>query len=153
MMESEFGLSKFDYQEDFIRDWWSRKKAFYGSKSSGKTTLLLCELNRFLRNGFKCVWFSPTLQEARKMEDQYAELFGERADVDKETYFNSPKLSKGEYDVVLMDEFQNSSVEEQVKNIESSNVMFVRASICTSSRKTPPIITKKFDFLDSVYRE
>lgn len=156
MIQEEFGLEEYEHQEEFLRDWWSPKKAFYGSRRSGKTTVLLCELNRFLRNDMDCLWVSPKMGMAERAKTDYNTLFGKRPDIKIASYDTilDGKIRGTMYDAILMDEFQETALETYTDNIAPMNPMFVRASVCTSSLTNPNhYLNDEPGFFDSVYRE
>lgn len=134
-MKDEFpSLEEVEHQKDFLRDWWSPKKLFIGSRGSGKSELMLSELRRFGRHGFSCALFAPSRTALDSLEDRYYSRFGEHNPYKTFSYFD---LSNGgvrgyKIDVVIMDEIQKISLEDINREILPMSPAFFRASACRS---------------------
>ena len=135
-MKEEFPqLEQREYQKQFLDDWFSRNKLFRGEKASGKTTIMLCEAKRFDDAGFDVLFLSNSNQMSIFGKTMFQNLFYEVPEFD---FGNYRALSKGNfmgnrYDVVILDEFQNITLEEYNRFISPMQPKFMRASACISS--------------------
>jgi superfamily II DNA or RNA helicase len=125
-MQDEFPELEYkNYQDKFLSDWWSRKKLFKGMRQSGKTTLILCEMNRFLNRGMDVLVLAPRQRQAIDIKRRYEDHFGEVPDCDISSF--ASKLLGHKYDVVLVDEAQEMKM-ETFHDIQSLCPMFIRLS-------------------------
>ena len=144
-MQDEFpDLEYKNYQDEFLSDWWSRKKLFKGLRQSGKTTLILCEMNRFLNRGMDVLVLAPRQRQAMELKRQYESQFGEVPDCDISSF--ASKLLGHKYDVVLVDEAQEMKM-EMFDEIRSLRPMFIRLSA-----QQHEVRDEVESFCDSVYR-
>lgn len=134
-MKEEFPqLEQREYQKQFLDDWFSRNKLFRDERASGKTTMMLCEAKRFDDAGFDVLFLSDSNRmKIGKMKFQ--NLFHKFSKID---FGNYRALSKGKfmgynYDVVILDEFQNITLVEYNRFIAPMQPKFMRASACMSS--------------------
>ena len=134
-MKEEFPqLEQREYQKQFLDDWFSRNKLFRGERQSGKTTMMLCEAKRFDDAGFDVLFLSD-LNRMKLGKMMFQNLFHEFSKID---FGNYRALSKGNfmgynYDVVILDEFQNITLEKYNRFISPMQPKFMRASACMSS--------------------
>jgi predicted AAA+ superfamily ATPase len=160
-MIKEFpNLEERGYQKEFLRDWWSQNKLFRGKRQVGKSTLMLCEARRFSECGFDILFLSPSKQMSKILQKQYQELFGERPTFD---FGNYTALGKGNFrgfrkDVVILDEFQNISLETYNHEIAPMNPKFLRATACISDMNSVHYLRDagtegEIALFDSIYEE
>ena len=135
-MKEEFPqLEQREYQKQFLDDWFSRNKLFRGGRQSGKTTMMLCEAKRFDDAGFDILFLSDSVQMSQYVKQMFKQLF----DTSHEINFGNYKaLDKGNfmgynYNVVILDEFQNITLEQYNRFIAPMQLKFMRASACMSS--------------------
>lgn len=159
-MDKEFPqLDEVDYQKEFLSDWWSESKLFRGNRQSGKSTLMLCEAKRFSDCGFSTVFFAPRQSMAEHLKREYQGLFSEQPTFDFESYHTLGNRGyKGfQKDVVILDEFQETSFETYNREIAPMNPSFVRASACKSSMDIHWLQNAKsgnnIAFFDSIYED
>ena len=132
-MNKEFPqLEERDYQKEFLSDWWSELKLFRGDRQTGKSTLMLCEARRFSECGFDILFLSSTKGMSSHLKKEYQRLFGEHPTFDFGNYHG---LERGNIrglrkDVVILDEFQNITLETYNREIAPMDPKFVRASAC-----------------------
>lgn len=156
MMDQEFPeLKDHNYQEEFLSDWWSRKKLFKGKRQCGKSTLIISELNRFEKHSFSAVVIAPTMDQARRLRDRYHERFGSHARADFLSFHTAVDGVRGmKVDVVLIDELQETTFDKVNSIIAYTGPLFVRATAC-KSRFDDHHYLKDEDgdsgFFDSVY--
>jgi superfamily II DNA or RNA helicase len=149
-MNDEFSELEYkNYQNEFLEDWWTRKKLFKGMRQSGKTELLLSELYRFQSRNFDCLVIAPTERQFRQIENRYIDRFEQHANCD---FTSKGRLQNGSvrgyrYDVVLVDEIQETGLKSIQYEVDPMDPMFLRATSCISSNKD---INE--DYFDSVYR-
>lgn len=144
-MEDEFPEMEYkNYQDEFLSDWWTRKKLFKGMRQSGKTELILSELNRFLKKGFDCLVLAPTQRMANDIKERYQKRFGEIPNCDIHS-FKFHDIRGYNYEVVLLDELHRIEFDYIQNQIGPMNPMFIRA--CGSSSVDEEVIS----FFDSVY--
>lgn len=135
-MKEEFPqLEKREYQKQFLDDWYSQNKLFRGERQSGKTTLMLCEAKRFADADFNVLFLSGTDRMSLHVKEYFRQVFGEIPDIDFGSY---SALIKGNFmgyhfDVVILDEFQNITLEQYNRFIAPMQPKFMRASACMSS--------------------
>ena len=139
-MNKEFPqLEERDYQKEFLSDWWSESKLFRGERQTGKSTLMLCEARRFSECGFDILFLSPSKEMSVHLKSQYQQTFGEMPKFD---FGNYSGLQRGNIhglrkDVVILDEFQNITLETYNREIAPMDPKFVRASACKSTMASP----------------
>lgn len=149
-MNDEFPELEYkNYQNKFLEDWWSRKKLFKGMRQSGKTELILSELNRFQARNFDCLVITPKQIQSDQLNARYIERFGQQPTCD---FASKGSLKNGSvrgyrYDVVLVDEIQEIGLENIRYKVDPMDPMFIRACSCISS-----IGDINEDYFDSVYR-
>jgi thymidine kinase len=131
-----------------LSDWWSPKKAFVGTRQSGKTELLLSELRRFERYGFSCAFIAPRWPMMHEIEGRYADRFGEKMTCTTASFrdVKSSRLRGRLFDVILIDEMQHIEMKHINREILPFNPIFLRATIDRAS-------TDYVNFFDSVYYE
>lgn len=159
-MQNEFPFLKHhNYQNEFLSDWWSRKKLFIGKRRSGKTTLILCELRRFLNRDMDCVVLVPRRMDQKRIFRSYEDFFGEKPDCEVRSFSEVRKgyLRGRRCDVVLLDEAQELAFEEFSAKVLPMDPMFVRFCACKSSMDNIHYLLdqdgeSKEGFFDSVYR-
>lgn len=132
MIEEFPQLDYIERQEEFLADWWSARKLYRGDRKSGKTTLMMCEARRFKECGFDVIFVTPSKSHSKHLELEYQNIFGEMPLFDLETYDSIERgVLRGTYaDVVILDEFQNISLETFNREIQPMKPAFVRASAC-----------------------
>lgn len=150
-------LNETETQEAFLEDWYSPWKLFQGERATGKTTVLLCELNRFVRNRYgQILVIAPTYQSVERFFHLYNEIFDEeehtsflRENVKFSSSLDSIRGRRS--DVVLVDDLHNMHG-RVLEEIQPMNPDFVRASVWLGeidseyTREDPPQF-------HSVYRE
>jgi len=144
-MQDEFSELEYkNYQDEFLSDWWSRKKLFKGMRQSGKTTLILCEMNRFLNRGMDVLVLAPRQNQAMNIKKRYQNHFGEVPDCDITSF--ATRLKGAHYDVVLVDESQEMKM-EMFDEIRSLRPMFLRMTSDQSG-----VGEQVESFCDSIYQ-
>lgn len=148
-MTKEFSQFDFDnrqLQRDFLADWWSERKLFIGDRTSGKTTMLLLEAERFLRNNFSVCYFAPSLQKTKEFNKVFNHTFNQHFTGD--TISSIPNLRGRKYDVILIDEFpRKNDNNDLINQVLMNSPHFIRAS--SNIGGTHP---KNYrDIFDSVY--
>ena len=131
MMEDEFPMFEHrDYQNEFLKDWWTPKKLFKGERQCGKTTLLLCELRRFENHGFDTAIVTPTYNTTNYFVREYEDTFGEKLDCVKTTYDKFENETRGLHiDTVVMDRFGQTTFDKISSSMPVLDPMFVRAAV------------------------
>lgn len=127
---SEWPLEFEEWQKPFMRDWWTPRKAFFGPRTSGKTTMLLCDMHRFLNASFKTVFICKNRSKVKKTEEFYKKLFGGWGDFDTATVsgVKNGGLRGGEYDVVFIDDIDRVDFETVNIHILPLNPYYIRAA-------------------------
>lgn len=129
MYEEFFQLSPLEKHEEFLRDWWSPRKLFRGPRGSGKTTMMLCEANRFIRNDVSLVYLTPTRKELDMQKEVYRGRFGERMLCDFATYENMErKLMGRDYNAIIADGLQETTFNKFLEAQMSVDPIYIRAS-------------------------
>lgn len=125
-MEHEFPTLEYrEYQNEFLKDWWSLKKLFRGSRASGKTTMMLCEYRRFRSAGFNCILISHSRRNCKEL---YNNLFGERFPARIHKHNNLESMRGRNCDVAIIDGIQNITQSELDQYILPQNPLYIRAS-------------------------
>ena len=155
-MEHEFPqLGEMEDQKEFLRDWWSPKKLYKGNRASGKTTMMLCELRRFERAGFSCLFLAPTNPMLDSAKRAYSDLFGEHITSETGSYYGlgNGEFQGNKFDVIIADEFQDVSLEIINREMNTLSPLYIRASACMNSMNNLHYLAgeKGDSFFDSVY--
>lgn len=154
-MQDEFPMLEHrDYQNEFLKDWWTPKKLFKSNRQEGKTTVLLCELRRFEEHNFDTIVLTPTQNQTNYLVKEYQNTFGEMPTAKKSTYNRFEKECRGShFDAVIMDNFGKTSFDKVSPFISTANPFFVRASVDRSNIHNIHYLNKEDGngFFDSVY--
>lgn len=156
-MEKEFPeLEFFEYQNEFLSDWYSKKKLFYGKRQTGKSQLLRCEGYRFLQSGMNGLFLTTNKRMARDQENHFKSFIDAPSlDVDFESYGLLKGVRGKHYDFVLLDELQSaSSISDVARVIEPMDYMFLRATFCKSQTSLSAFFPDGdgSTFFDSIYK-
>lgn len=155
-MEDEFSELDFhNYQNEFLEDWWSPKKLFIGSRQAGKTTLINSELRRFSKNHMNSLVISTSHHSSRMVSQRYIERFGENPKADFKTASEvRDGFHRGNtYDAVLIDEAQQMEINEIIRLVHETNVLFLRACACKSMGNHHDLMEEYgSDYFDSIYK-
>jgi len=130
-MQDEFPMLEHrDYQNEFLKDWWTPKKLFKGERQCGKTTLLQAELKRFEDHGFDTIIVTPTINTANYFVKEYQSTFGERPTAETVTYDRFEEETRGkQFDAVIMDRFGQTTFDKISPSMSALNPLFVRAAV------------------------
>lgn len=155
-MKKEFPqLEVREDQKEFLADWWSPRKLVKGRRGSGKTALMISEARRFSESGFDILFLSPTRKTLRNIKDQYQNRFGEMPTFDLKTFHDleKHKLRGMRYDVMILDEIQETAFNNISHELEPMDPMFYRASACKGKYHDVHYLNKEqgSGFFDSVY--
>lgn len=155
-MEHEFPELNFqNYQNEFLEDWWSPKKLFIGTRQAGKTTLILSELNRFIRQNMKSLVLADTHATTQQISERYSERFGEIPNADFHTFSQiRDGFHRGsKYDTVLIDEGQRMELDRIKRLVGETECLFLRVCACKSMMNGGHVLMRDgSDYFDSVYR-
>lgn len=131
-MSDEFPfLEEIPAQRKFLDDWVTPRKLLKSKRGRGKSTMMLCEANRFFRNDFKVVHLSPTEEAVERNKKFYYQLFNEKPLFEM---FSYSQLLRGEIRgrhaaVVVADEFQELEFDDFTQEVLPMDPLFVRASV------------------------
>jgi hypothetical protein len=130
-MQDEFPMLEHrDYQNEFLKDWWTPKKLFKGKRQCGKTTLLQAELKRFEDHDFDTIIVTPTINTANYFVKEYQNAFGERPTAETVTYDRFEEETRGrQFDAVIMDRFGQTTFDKISPSMSMLNPLFVRAAV------------------------
>lgn len=146
-MENEFPCLEYrEHQNKFLSDWWSSKKLFKGDRRSGKSTLIMCELNRFTNRGIDCVVIAPTRSDCNQLKNRYGELFGKHPPDVFYSLSSKHGLRGLRPDVVLIDDADVLETADYHQYIAPMNHHFLR---CASTHHG--CFPEQSNFFDSIY--
>jgi hypothetical protein len=152
---SEFPqLEEIEYQQEFLRDWWSPRKLFRGGRRSGKTEMMISELWRFRNHNFDTVLLAPKAENIRRIKERYKERFGQRLLCDSYSMTGIENITRSSlrYDVVIADEMQHLSFEKLQQYILPLDPFFLRgAAAAEDVDMTQYLSDGDDDFFDAVY--
>lgn len=156
MMKNEFPMLQHDeVQNEFLKDWWTRKKLFKSNRQRGKTTVLLCELKRFMDHNFDTIILTPTKRQSKHFVKNYKDLFGEVPVVQRSTYDRFEREFRGSshVDAVIMDNFGETTFDKVSPTVTGLNPIFIRASVDNENIHNIHYLNDEdgSGFFDSVY--
>jgi superfamily II DNA or RNA helicase len=157
-MEKEFPeFNHNNYQQEFLEDWWSRKKLFKGTRQSGKTTLILMETKRMIRSDMDCLVLVPTQSQIGTMKQTYQKIFGSipLADFASFSDLRDGYYTGSKFDAVLIDEGQHLSLDLLNREIFPMDFIFLRMTVPRENYGDAYLSDETVDsseLFDSVYK-